>query len=78
MARATQQALFPSNTYGVDSGGDPLRIPDLTFDGKKGDMVGGNKSQGGNVGSRAKSSEKGAEQPFSFYNIRTSEVQPTN
>jgi Zn-dependent M16 (insulinase) family peptidase len=32
MGRATQQALFPENTYGVDSGGDPLRIPDLTFD----------------------------------------------
>mmetsp|Transcript_24982 Transcript_24982/g.54016 ORF Transcript_24982/g.54016 Transcript_24982/m.54016 type:complete len:1053 (+) Transcript_24982:155-3313(+) len=32
MGRATQQALFPANTYGVDSGGDPLRIPDLTFD----------------------------------------------
>jgi len=32
MGRVTQQALFPSNTYGVDSGGDPLHIPDLTFD----------------------------------------------
>lgn len=32
MNRATQQALFPSNTYGVDSGGDPLKIPDLTFE----------------------------------------------
>jgi hypothetical protein len=32
MGRATQQALFPHNTYGVDSGGDPHRIPDLTFD----------------------------------------------
>lgn len=32
MGRATQQALFPHNTYGVDSGGDPLRIPDLTFE----------------------------------------------
>lgn len=32
MGRATQQALFPSNTYGVDSGGDPLKIPDLSFD----------------------------------------------
>jgi Zn-dependent M16 (insulinase) family peptidase len=32
MGRATQQSLFPDNTYGVDSGGDPLRIPDLTFD----------------------------------------------
>lgn len=31
LGRATQQALFPHNAYGVDSGGDPLRIPDLTF-----------------------------------------------
>lgn len=31
MGRAAQQALFPHNTYGVDSGGDPDRIPDLTF-----------------------------------------------
>ena len=26
------QAVFPDNTYGVDSGGDPLVIPKLTFD----------------------------------------------
>lgn len=32
MARATQQALFPDNAYGVDSGGDPQRIPDLSFE----------------------------------------------
>jgi len=32
MGRATQQALFPDNAYGVDSGGDPLRIPDLSFE----------------------------------------------
>ena len=32
MGRAAQQALFPDNTYGVDSGGDPLIIPKLTFD----------------------------------------------
>ena len=32
MGRSTQQALFPDNTYGVDSGGDPLAIPDLSFD----------------------------------------------
>lgn len=32
MGRATQQALFPNNAYGVDSGGDPLKIPDLTFE----------------------------------------------
>ncbi len=31
MHRATQQALFPENTYGVDSGGDPKSIPTLTF-----------------------------------------------
>lgn len=30
--RAVQNTLFPENTYGVDSGGDPLVIPDLTFD----------------------------------------------
>ena len=33
LGRAAQQALFPSNTYAVDSGGDPLAIPDLTFEG---------------------------------------------
>lgn len=27
----TQQALFPSNSYAVDSGGNPAMIPDLTF-----------------------------------------------
>jgi len=32
MARASQQALFPDNTYGVDSGGDPTVIPTLTFE----------------------------------------------
>lgn len=32
MNRASQQALFPLNTYGVDSGGDPKSIPMLTFD----------------------------------------------
>ena len=26
-----QQSLFPEHTYGVDSGGDPAHIPDLTF-----------------------------------------------
>ncbi len=35
LGRAAQQALFKDNTYGVDSGGDPLVIPDLTFDGFK-------------------------------------------
>mmetsp|Transcript_7600 Transcript_7600/g.11407 ORF Transcript_7600/g.11407 Transcript_7600/m.11407 type:complete len:1060 (+) Transcript_7600:42-3221(+) len=29
--RAAQQALFPDNTYAVDSGGDPIKIPELTF-----------------------------------------------
>jgi hypothetical protein len=28
----SQQSLFPDVTYGLDSGGDPARIPDLTFD----------------------------------------------
>jgi Zn-dependent M16 (insulinase) family peptidase len=28
----SQQSLFPDNTYGLDSGGDPRHIPDLTFD----------------------------------------------
>ncbi len=27
-----QQSLFPDTTYGVDSGGDPKRIPDLTYE----------------------------------------------
>lgn len=26
------QHSFPDNTYGVDSGGDPTVIPDLTFE----------------------------------------------
>lgn len=30
--RVTQLALFPDNTYAKDSGGDPLVIPELTFD----------------------------------------------
>lgn len=32
MGTATQVALFPDNTYGVDSGGNPKKIPDLTFE----------------------------------------------
>ncbi|XP_057787461.1 presequence protease 1, chloroplastic/mitochondrial [Salvia miltiorrhiza] len=32
LGRASQQALFPDNTYGVDSGGDPQVIPNLTFE----------------------------------------------
>ncbi|KAL1831589.1 hypothetical protein ACET3Z_001240 [Daucus carota] len=31
LGRSSQQAVFPDNTYGVDSGGDPLDIPKLTF-----------------------------------------------
>ncbi len=30
--RLSQQSLFPDTTYGVDSGGDPANIPDLTYD----------------------------------------------
>lgn len=32
MGTAVQNALFPDNTYRVDSGGDPRVIPSLTFD----------------------------------------------
>lgn len=28
----SQHSLFPDNTYGLDSGGDPTHIPDLTFE----------------------------------------------
>ncbi|MDZ7344264.1 MAG: insulinase family protein, partial [candidate division KSB1 bacterium] len=28
----SQQSLFPGHTYGVDSGGDPRHIPDLTYE----------------------------------------------
>ncbi|WP_054651912.1 insulinase family protein, partial [Salidesulfovibrio brasiliensis] len=28
----SQQSLFPDNTYGLDSGGDPFVIPDLTWE----------------------------------------------
>ena len=28
----SQQSIFPDNTYGIDSGGDPAVIPDLTFE----------------------------------------------
>ncbi len=31
LAELTQQSLFPDITYGLDSGGDPERIPDLTY-----------------------------------------------
>jgi len=30
--RVTQNALFPNNTYAVDSGGDPTVIPELSYD----------------------------------------------
>ncbi|MCG8349211.1 MAG: insulinase family protein [Chloroflexales bacterium] len=30
--RYSQRALFPDTTYGVDSGGDPRSIPDLTYE----------------------------------------------
>jgi Zn-dependent M16 (insulinase) family peptidase len=32
LARTIQQSLFPKHTYGVDSGGDPRNIPDLTYE----------------------------------------------
>ncbi len=31
LGRYTQQSIFPDNSYGVDSGGDPAHIPDLTY-----------------------------------------------
>lgn len=32
LGRFSRQALFPDNTYGVDSGGDPAEIPNLTYE----------------------------------------------
>ncbi|MBX7251035.1 MAG: insulinase family protein, partial [Candidatus Promineofilum sp.] len=32
LGRLSRQALFPDTTYGVDSGGDPAVIPDLTYE----------------------------------------------
>ncbi|MDR3568157.1 MAG: insulinase family protein [Syntrophobacteraceae bacterium] len=32
LLESSQQSLFPGNTYGLDSGGDPKVIPDLTFE----------------------------------------------
>jgi presequence protease len=32
MARYVEQSLFPDTPYGVDSGGDPAVIPDLTYE----------------------------------------------
>ena len=30
--RASKQSLFPDNSYGYDSGGDPTEIPNLTYE----------------------------------------------
>ena len=30
--RKAKEELFPDNTYGVDSGGDPVVIPELTYE----------------------------------------------
>jgi hypothetical protein len=32
LQREAQQSIFPDNAYGVDSGGDPVVIPDLSFE----------------------------------------------
>ena len=32
LGRQSQRSLFPDNTYNVDSGGDPVKIPDLSFE----------------------------------------------
>ena len=32
LGRYSEQSLFPDNTYGVESGGDPQAIPDLTYE----------------------------------------------
>lgn len=32
LQRDAQQSIFPDNTYGVDSGGNPVNIPDLSFE----------------------------------------------
>jgi len=32
LGRYSQQSLFPDTAYGLDSGGDPRRIPDLTYE----------------------------------------------
>lgn len=31
LGKTVQQSLYPDTAYGVDSGGDPARIPDLTY-----------------------------------------------
>ena len=32
LQREAQQSIFPDNAYGVDSGGDPVDIPNLSFE----------------------------------------------
>jgi len=32
LQREAQQSIFPDNAYGVDSGGDPVEIPNLSFE----------------------------------------------
>jgi Zn-dependent M16 (insulinase) family peptidase len=32
LGKVSQQSLYPDTTYGVDSGGDPKNIPDLTYE----------------------------------------------
>ncbi len=32
LAESSQQSIFPDTTYGLDSGGDPRNIPDLTYE----------------------------------------------
>lgn len=32
LSEYSQQSLFPDTTYGLDSGGNPVRIPELTFE----------------------------------------------
>jgi len=32
LSRECTRSIFPTNTYGVDSGGDPMNIPDLSFE----------------------------------------------
>ena len=45
--RMANQSMFPDNQYGVDSGGDPKEIPNLTFEYfKAGAFVGGLEGRG--------------------------------
>jgi Zn-dependent M16 (insulinase) family peptidase len=32
LGKLVQESLFPDNVYGLDSGGDPVHIPDLTYE----------------------------------------------